>query len=66
MSNSESSSPSVLPWLLRTGVAMCFLGHGAFGLITKQAWVPYFGVVGIPESVAWYLMPWVGSMDVAS
>ncbi len=60
------SSPAVvLPWILRIGVAMCFIGHGAFGLITKQAWVPYFGVVGLPESWAWKLMPWVGAMDVA-
>lgn len=65
MANNESSAPSALPWLLRTGVAMCFIGHGAFGLITKKAWVPYFGVVGLPESWAWTLMPWVGSMDIA-
>lgn len=65
MANNESSNPSVLPWILRTGVAMCFIGHGAFGLITKKAWVPYFGVVGFPESWAWTLMPWVGSMDIA-
>jgi len=64
--HAEQSSGSfpVLPWLLRTGVALCFLGHGAFGLITKQAWVAYFGVVGIPEAWAWQLMPWVGAMDV--
>jgi hypothetical protein len=61
----KTDEPSaVLPWTLRTGVAMCFIGHGAFGLITKKAWVPYFGVVGIPESAAWHLMPWVGGMDV--
>lgn len=44
---------------------MCFLGHGAFGLITKKAWLPYFAVAGIPESVAWHLMPWIGTMDIA-
>jgi len=65
MSNGESSSPSVLPWILRTGVALCFLGHGAFGLITKQAWLPYFAVAGIPEAWGWKLMPWIGAMDVA-
>lgn len=54
----------VLPWLLRAGVALCFLGHGAFGLITKEAWVPYFAVAGISESWAWRLMPWVGAMDI--
>ncbi len=60
----NDKSDSVLPWILRTGVAMCFLGHGAFGLITKKAWLPYFGVAGIPEPVAWHLMPWIGGMDV--
>ena len=51
-------------WLLRVGAALCFIGHGAFGFITKAAWVPYFGVVGIPEAWAWRLMPLVGSVDV--
>lgn len=51
-------------WLLRAGAALCFIGHGAFGFITKAAWVPYFGVIGIPESWAWALMPWVGAVDV--
>lgn len=63
MTNDKSFA--VLPWLLRTGVAMCSIGHGAFGLITKKAWVPYFGVVGMSEAWAWALMPWVGSMDIA-
>ena len=58
-------SGTVLPWILRAGVALCFLGHGAFGLITKQAWLPYFAVAGISEPMAWHLMPWIGSMDVA-
>ena len=51
-------------WILRVGAALCFIGHGAFGFITKAAWVPYFGVVGIPESWAWRLMPMVGAIDV--
>jgi hypothetical protein len=55
---------SALPLILRVGVAMCFIGHGAFGIMTKQAWLPYFGVVGISEPSAWRLMPWVGTMDV--
>ena len=37
-------------WALRIGAAACFIGHGAFGFITKAAWLPYFGVIGIPES----------------
>jgi hypothetical protein len=51
-------------WLLRAGAALCFVGHGAFGFITKAAWVPYFGVVGIPEAWAWRLMPIVGAVDI--
>lgn len=51
-------------WVLRLGAAFCFIGHGAFGFITKAAWVPYFAVVGIPEAWAWRLMPIVGAVDV--
>ncbi len=59
------SVPAELPyWILRVGAALCFIGHGAFGFITKAAWVPYFAVVGIPEPWAWRLMPLVGAVDV--
>jgi hypothetical protein len=51
-------------WVLRVAAALCFIGHGAFGFITKAAWLPYFGVVGIPEDWAWTMMPWVGAVDV--
>ena len=54
-----------LYWLLRLGVIGCFIGHGAYGFITKEAWVPYFGVVGIDRAWAYRLMPWVGVMDVS-
>jgi hypothetical protein len=54
-----------LHWLLRLGVIGCFIGHGAYGLLTKEAWVPYFGVVGIDRAWAYRLMPWVGVMDVS-
>jgi hypothetical protein len=53
-------------WALRVGTAACFVGHGAFGIITKAAWVPYFGVVGIPAAWAYRLMPVVGSVDIAA
>ena len=59
------SVPAELPyWVLRVGAALCFIGHGAFGFITKAAWLPYFAVVGIPEPWAWRLMPLVGAVDV--
>lgn len=51
-------------WILSVGAASCFIGHGAFGFITKAAWLPYFAVIGIPESWAWRLMPLVGAVDV--
>jgi len=53
-----------LHWLLRLGVVGCFLGHGAYGVLTKEAWVPYFGVVGIGRTWAYRLMPWIGVMDI--
>ena len=54
-----------LHWLLRLGVIGCFIGHGAYGFLTKEAWVPYFGVVGIDRAWAYRLMPWIGAMDVS-
>jgi hypothetical protein len=51
-------------WCLRLGASACFIGHGAFGIITKAAWVPYFAVAGIPSEVAYALMPVVGAVDI--
>jgi hypothetical protein len=53
-----------LSWILRTGVATCFIGHGAYGVMTKAAWLPYFAVAGVGEPAAWQLMPWIGAMDI--
>jgi hypothetical protein len=53
-------------WCLRVAAAACFIGHGAFGIITKAAWVPFFGVVGIPEAWAYQLMPVVGTIDIVA
>jgi hypothetical protein len=52
-------------WTLRLGAAACFIGHGAFGIITKEAWVPYFGFVGISPDSAFTIMPIVGAVDIA-
>jgi hypothetical protein len=52
-------------WLLRLAVCGEFVGHGAFGVLTKQGWVPYFVLYSIPELWAWQLMPLVGSIDIA-
>lgn len=49
---------------LRIAIAMCFIGHGAFGIITKQVWCNYFGVFGIGTETAYRLMPVVGIVDI--
>jgi len=52
-------------YTLRFAAAMCFIGHGAFGIITKQIWCNYFAVFGIGQSMAYTLMPFVGVVDIA-
>ena len=51
-------------YTLRVAAAMCFIGHGSFGIITKEIWCNYFGVFGIGHNVAYILMPWLGAIDV--
>jgi hypothetical protein len=58
-----SYSPAV-HWILRIAAAMCFVGHGAFGVITKPAWVAFFHALGISEPMAYRLMPIVGTNDL--
>jgi hypothetical protein len=53
-----------LHWLFRLALCAEFVGHGAFGVMTKQGWVPYFTLFGFPEAWAWRLMPAVGSIDI--
>jgi len=53
-----------LYYTLRFACAMCFIGHGAFGIITKPIWCNYFAVAGIGKAAAYHLMPWVGSFDI--
>ncbi|GAO45743.1 hypothetical protein FPE01S_18_00070 [Flavihumibacter petaseus NBRC 106054] len=43
---------------------MCFIGHGIFGVITKEIWCNYFGVFGIGREMAYSLMPLVGWIDI--
>ena len=52
-------------WTLRVGAALCFIGHGAFGIITKEAWLPFFAMVGIGRDAAFALMPVIGTVDIA-
>ena len=64
--DAESLTVSRTEWCLRIGAAACFIGHGAFGILTKEAWVAYFGVVGIGREVAYTMMPIVGGVDIAA
>jgi hypothetical protein len=51
-------------WTLRIGTAGVFIGHGAFGIITKAAWLPYFAFAGIGKDLAYRLMPVIGTVDI--
>ena len=53
-------------WCLRIGAGACFIGHGAFGILQKEAWVTYFAIVGIERDLARLLMPVVGAVDIAA
>jgi hypothetical protein len=43
---------------------MCFIGHGAFGIITKPIWCNYFALFGIGHDTAYRLMPLLGAFDI--
>ena len=51
-------------YILRIAVAMCFIGHGAFGIITKPIWCNYFAVFGIGHNLAYRMMPVLGTADI--
>ncbi len=53
-----------LHWVLRITAACCFIGHGAWGVITKEGWLPFFQSQGIPDDIAWKLMPIIGAFDI--
>ena len=60
-----SSLEDKLWLLLKFFICWEFVGHGAFGVITKAGWLPFFRVFGIPDDIAWKLMPMVGAFDIA-
>jgi hypothetical protein len=51
-------------YALRVASAMCFIGHGSFGIIKKAIWSNYFGVFGIGHDASLRLMPLIGSIDI--
>jgi uncharacterized membrane protein YphA (DoxX/SURF4 family) len=58
------SSDQKIYYSLRIAAAMCFIGHGSFGIIQKAIWCNYFGVFGLAHDLAWQLMPVVGTIDI--
>lgn len=58
-------SDNKLHYTLRFASVMCFIGHGAFGIITKKIWLNYFAALGITDPVtAYHLMPTLGTVDI--
>jgi hypothetical protein len=53
-----------IQYSLRIAASMCFIGHGAFGIITKPIWCNYFALFGIGKATAYHLMPVLGSVDI--
>jgi uncharacterized membrane protein HdeD (DUF308 family) len=51
-------------YTLRITAAMCFIGHGAFGIITKAIWCNYFALFGIDKAHAYQFMPVLGTLDI--
>lgn len=51
-------------YTLRFASALCFFGHGAFGIIGKKIWLNYFAVFGIGSTLGTHLMPVVGIVDI--
>lgn len=61
---SSVTTEQKIHYTLRIAIAMCFIGHGSFGIITKEIWTHYFAVFGIGHTLAYKLMPPVGAVDI--
>ncbi|HXD76628.1 MAG TPA: hypothetical protein VN616_02410 [Puia sp.] len=64
ISGGPSASAHKIHLALRVASAMCFIGHGTFGILTKPIWCNYFAVFGIGHDAAYHLMPYVGAVDL--
>ena len=53
-----------LQWVLRISMAGTYIGHGAFGIIGKESWLPYFNLFGISDGLGRTLEPFIGTMDI--
>jgi uncharacterized membrane protein YphA (DoxX/SURF4 family) len=53
-----------LEWVLRLSVALCFIGHGFWGTVSKPGWVGLITPMGFSEATALALLPWIGWADI--
>ena len=63
-SGDKATLQTQLHWTLRITAALCFIGHGTWGLITKSGWLPFFASQGIEPEIAWKLQPLIGLFDI--
>ncbi|MDG1139600.1 MAG: hypothetical protein P8N49_08810 [Opitutales bacterium] len=63
-SGNKKTLQTQLHWTLRITAALCFIGHGTWGLITKSGWLPFFMSQGIEPDIAWKLQPFIGAFDI--
>lgn len=55
----------LIEWVLRISVAGEFIGHGAFALQGKKAWIDWFAIFGISDvTLATKLLFLVGLIDI--
>ncbi len=54
----------ILSWILRITIALTFIGHGIWGLLAKKEWAAFFVPFGIPQTLAFKLMPLIGAIDI--
>ena len=63
-SGEKKTLQTQLHWTLRITAALCFIGHGTWGLITKSGWLPFFASQGIEPEIAWTMQPLIGAFDI--
>ena len=63
-SGNKDTLQTQLHWTLRITAALCFIGHGTWGIITKLGWLPFFASQGIEPEIAWKLQPLIGLFDI--
>jgi len=60
----KTNTTQKVHYTLRIASALCFMGHGIFGVITRPVWCNYFAVFGIDHALSYQLMPVLGYVDI--